>query len=241
MNRTRLGALMIVVGVSSCMWACGDDDDDTGPTAGTGGKAGSSTGGNGGKAGSTTGGNGGKAGSTTGGTAGKGGTDAGGEGGTDVGGTAGAAPGGGGAGGEPSAGAGGTDGENGGAGGFGGAGGEPGSSLTLAQACEAACGAFFDTGPADCFSVGETDCNTNCSTYTFDPSSDPLFLTYMQCAATKLTAPADYACGSEDQVGLTATPMWPVAAGECETELCAWTCADGGGMDTTVLARCGCT
>lgn len=240
MNRTRLGALMIVVGVSSCMWACGDDDDDTGPTAGTGGRAGSSTGGNGGKAGSTTGGNGGKAGNTTGGTAGKaGGAPLGGEGGTDVGGTAGAGPGGGGAGGEPSAGAGGE--ALGGNGGMGGEGGDP-PMLTQAEACDAQCQAFFTEHPAVCAgsTATATDCTTNCTGYdSGDPDVNGLFLTYMQCAVDKVAA-TDLVCGDETTTASSTTPMWPVAAGACETELCAWTCADQTFIDAVVFDRCGC-
>ena len=54
--------------------ACGDDSDDGGGSAGTGGSGGSSTGGKGGAGGSSTGGKGGSGGSSTGGKGGSGGS-----------------------------------------------------------------------------------------------------------------------------------------------------------------------
>jgi hypothetical protein len=241
MNRTRLGALMIAVGVSSCMWACGDDDDDTGATGGTAGKAGSSTGGSGGKAGSSTGGSGGKAGSSTGGKggnapdAGAGGEPAGG------GGVGGEPVGGGGAGGEP-VGGGGAGGAAGGGGDGGSAGAGGSGELTLAEACAAQCNTFFTGHPAACDTADETICNSNCSNYTYgsDESIDALFLAYARCAASELTASSDFECGSDTETTLTATPMWPVASGACETELCAWACPDATVVDSAIYGRCGC-
>lgn len=230
---------MIVLGVSSCMWACGDDDDDTGPTGGSAGKAGSSTGGSGGKAGSSNGGNAGKGGSTAGsaGKGGNGGTDLGGAGGTDLGGDAGSGGTPGGAGG--AAGAGGSVDEVGGAGagGMAGAGGDTGSTLTQAEACQFQCDAFFTAHPAECPGypgASEADCTTSCTAYTDIPDK---FLTYVQCVAEKLTA-SDLECG--DSSGGSLMPMWPVAAGACETELCDWTCADAAVTDAAVFTRCGC-
>lgn len=238
MNRTRLGALMIAVGVSACMWACGDDDDETpGDTAGTGGGGGSSgKGGSGGTAGKAGSSNGGTAGKGSGGTAGKGGTGpelgGAGAGGTEVGGA------GAGAGGEPAGGggAGGMGGET--AGGAAGAAGA-GSALTQVEGCNAVCDTYFDVNPAECNGATGATCATGaCNGYDAgDTDVNALFVEYLQCAATKLSA-SDYVCGT---TGGSALPMWPVASGACETKLCAWTCADGGTQgDFDVYTRCGC-
>lgn len=232
---------MIAVGVSACMWACGDDDDEPGNTGGSGGKGGVSGAAgkaSGGTAGKASGGTAGKAGSSTGdgGTGGgDGGTGGGGDGGT--GGTE-AGAGGGGAGGD--GGMGGMAGD-GGMGGGGGEAGEPNTALTLVEACAQTCDIFFTGHPTACVEdADETVCNQACGGYSYDEPTEALFLSYVRCAATKLTDDADYACISDGTAQLYATPMMPVAAGECETELCAWACADQVYVDGDTLTRCAC-
>jgi hypothetical protein len=191
--------------------------------SGTGGIAGTSAGGTSGTGGTTstsaggTSGTGGIAGTNGGGSSGKGGSA-----GTNEGGTAGTSGGSagttaqGGAGGGAAAG-------NGGAGGAGG--------LTLAAACLATCETQWSVGLV-CSGGGA--CPANCTGLSFDTLAPTEYAALIQCEAANLGA-SDYECGIS---GLGSAMAVPVAASACETEVCAWTCADRQYVEINTWMRC---
>jgi hypothetical protein len=211
---------------ASCSCACGAN---TGGAPSTGGRP--ATGGRPGGAGT--------AGAKTGGAAG---SQAGGAGGVSVGGSAGADTGGvpavGGAGGVPAVG-GAAGADTGGvpaAGGTGGTGGDGG--LTLQEACTDVCAVTQDASLAAC-AFDSTDCNAMCTGYLADPgaAAPAEYPPMVQCLAT-LTA-SQWECSTDPFDG-TMYGAIPAGSGPCETEICAWTCADGTVADNTAFARCGC-
>ena len=228
----------MVLGLSASLYACGDDDDSN-PGGGAGAAGGSGKGGGAGKGGS---------GGSSGGTAGKGGTAGGGitagEGGAL--GEAGAGDSGG-VGGDTGPGPGGSGGDTGpGAGGEGGAASPP-PTLTLAEACTAAC------NPAHSLATCGTTlaaCITACEGYTdlvevfvTDAAEaaglNSKYLTSISCMAAHLPNTAQYACAA----GPAVNGWSPVAGTVCEDELCAWTCDDAdstASVDDNVTARCVC-
>jgi hypothetical protein len=114
--------------------------------------------------------------------------------------------------------------------GVGGEGGGGGGDLTLAQACTEICA---DTTALTC----NADCQTNCEgigalTYAADE-----YLAMVQCEAENL-GPSNYECFAQ---GGGAPPMMgPSWNGACETELCAWTCADAMYVEASTYDHCAC-
>jgi hypothetical protein len=226
MFNAKLAPVLVMVGVTAAMWGCGDDDKPSG-TGGRAGAAGSSgkggTAGKGGAAGMA--GKGGSGGATggRGGTGGKGGTagkgGAAGSAGT-TGGTAGATMGGqGGEGGDAPGGAGGAGGEGG------------GGSLSLEDACAAICA---DQEPLDC----DTGCLLTCIGLATETEAPTEYNAMIQCEAAEL-GPSDYTC-HEPSVEGPPDVAGPAFDGPCETELCAWSCAETLFAEENTRAHCGC-
>jgi hypothetical protein len=227
MLNAKLAPVLVMVGVTAAMWGCGDDDK---PSTGTGGRAGSAgASGKGGSAGKGGAGAGGTAGAT-GGTAGKGGAGAGGTagatGGTSgKGGTAGTAGTGGNGGTAPVGGQGGEGGDAGGAGGEGG----NGSILTVAQACAAIC---QDQMALPC----DNACVATCIGLAAGSPAPTEYEALIQCEAAEL-GPNDYECFEQTGLPDMAGASWD---GACETELCAWTCADQTFVEEQTFGHCNC-
>jgi hypothetical protein len=134
----------------------------------------------------------------------------------------------GGAGGADTGGAGGE----GGTGGSGGAGGD--GELTLAEACAGLCAVAQDASLAVCRS-GAAICEATC---TGVDSTDPdNYLLMVQCLATLITS--QWECSSVTGDG-TLFGAIPVADGDCETDICIWTCNDKTFADASAIARCSC-
>jgi hypothetical protein len=251
MLNKNFSSLVLVFGMTACLWSCGDDDDDTVGTGGSKATGGVRTGGAPGTTGGTAAGGRPNTGGTTptGGTAGKatGGTATGGTaGGTATGGTAtgGTVTGGttqGGAGGDM-AGAGGQPGGMGGTGpeggvggmggGEGGMGGEGGAGVTLnaEQACTIICANQLTRTCVD-----QSTCASSCTGVLDVSIAAAEYSAFLSCAGQNLL-PTDYVCTAD---ALAPNRWSPAAATTCEDELCAWTCADLFG-DEAVYARCGC-
>ncbi|MEI9936980.1 MAG: hypothetical protein WDO69_07130 [Pseudomonadota bacterium] len=240
MSRNKVLAIMMALGLSASLYACGSDDDtNPGGEAGAAGNAGK--GGSGGKAGAGTGG----------GTAGKGGTPS--AGGSDVGDSGAGGTGATGATGDSGAGGmGATGGEPDLAAGSGGEGGAP-PAQTLTEACTTQC------DPAHTVATCSTTlaaCIAQCTVYPVqlqqsvtdgflsDADAATLnqeYLATIQCQATHLTSTDQYMCAAD---GTMVSATSPVESTVCETLLCKWTCDDGNfgtaGADVNVYTRCGC-
>jgi hypothetical protein len=115
-------------------------------------------------------------------------------------------------------------------GGAGGEGGE-GGNLSLPDACSAICA---DQMPLAC----DIACVESCTGLATETDAPTEYAALVQCEAT-LLGPSDYTChdqaapGAPDQAG-------PAFNGPCDTELCAWTCAESLFYEENTRAYCGC-
>jgi hypothetical protein len=218
MHRNKLTWTVLVFAAAGTMWACGDDDDGGPGGAGSGGKGGATAAGAGGRAGGTA--QAGSSGTLQGGSGGDSGNA--GEGGAPVAGAGGDS-----AGGDS---AGGSAGESSQAG----AGGEAGSASvpTLAENCATVCEA--QAGLTAC-TFGNT-CVPGCVGLAGDTEAKSEYTAMIACEAEHLTA-NQYVCSDQ---GPESWPA-PVPGTECETAICAWTCADQTFVDVNIYERCGCT
>lgn len=230
--------MVMTLGLSASLYACGSDADDPSGAAGTAGSMGGK-GGNGGssaKAGSGgSGGSGAKAG--TGGEISNVGGDSGSGGDNGSGGAAGDM---------------GSAGDSGNAAGAGGEGGAAANEQTLAEACASVC------VPAHALAACSTEvdaCVTQCTGYPgvvqaqvtdgfvdadFAVTLNDEYLALLRCLSTKVTSTDQFVCAA-DPLGLTA-PWSPKADTACETVLCKWSTDDGNmgtmGADPDVYTRC---
>ncbi|MES1188181.1 MAG: hypothetical protein ABUL60_30470 [Myxococcales bacterium] len=221
MLKNKVGPLVLLLGLASCVCACSGNDK----AAGTGGASatagaspssgGSATDGGGASAtgGTTVAGGASAAGSpaTTGGTSSTGGDSGmGGTGGMSTGGTSGTG----------------------------------GSTLTLAEACQKNC--TLAAGLDTCSTTAEV-CVQSCLT-TFDNTSKVnadlgrQYTEMMVCVATnpKFATPADFVCAKPER----ALNKWSAGPdSDCEQLICDWNCTDGttGNIDPFVDIRCACS